>query len=381
MMSLRWKKHLVPWLEPIWQLLGTLVPKDPRVVAVNAFPDYDDSTRALARAARKHSLHLLVLTCQKGAIPPDWLQGEEVTQAYRYSLRGIFLYHRARYVIFTHGCFSFFRPHARQTVTNIWHGMPLKRIGFLDGKDPCEVPRFTYTLASDSRYRSIMARAFGVDESRVLVADHPRSDLMRDQVALDALTLPPHRLCMVWMPTYRTAVVGDSRSDGDRSADIFSGAVDLGRLDALFARHGVVCLVKPHPMARADRSTFDRYSSIVFVDDAELVSRNLSLYQLLGASHCLITDISSVYFEYQTLGKPMILYCPDLKQFDSSRGFVAPLAELVQHPIVEDEEVLLETLQRMLSEGGFLEKARGEGDGCAASSALLRRLGAVGGES
>jgi len=367
------KRRVMRAAEPLWQLLGWLIPKSRRLLAINAFPDFDDSTRALALALRDTGRTLVILTTRRQIAPPAWLSGLPVTIAYRYSLRGVFFYHRAGWVIFTHGCFSAWTPSPRQTVVNIWHGMPIKRIGLYDGKEPEDLPRFHYTIAQDARFQGIMAGAFGVDRDQVLIAEHPRIDMLRGDSGAVTAAFPPHERLLVWLPTYRASVTGDVRIDGDEDASIFADPSRLARIDVLCRTHRVLCLVKPHPMARVDPRVFEGFRALVLVDDDDLRWRGLSLYELLAASDLLITDVSSVYFDYKALRRPVLLYCPDLRAYAATRGFVAPIETLVTDVILESEEALLAALEAQFL--GVPKGARVETDGPSAALELLRRIG------
>jgi CDP-glycerol glycerophosphotransferase (TagB/SpsB family) len=343
------RQLLVRSAAPVWWLLGWIVPKDARGVVIHAFPDFDDSTRALVEALRGTDAKLTILTTDRAPGRPAWLNDSDATVVHRYTVGGVLRYHRASWVLFTHGCFSAWRPSGRQVVVNVWHGMPIKRIGLLDGKKGDELPRFHFTIASDRRFQTIMANAFGVEEARVLVTDHPRMDILRGGGEGRNLALPPHERLAVWLPTYRASVTGDVRVDGAEEASIFAGGVDLARIDDVFARHGVLCLVKPHPMARVAQTAFAGCRAIRFVDDRRLAEEGVSLYELLAQADLLVTDVSSVYFDYKELERPIVLYCPDLRSYATTRGFVAPIETLVDDPVVETEDGLIARLEAVFS--------------------------------
>jgi CDP-glycerol glycerophosphotransferase (TagB/SpsB family) len=369
-------KMLAQWMiAPLWALGGWFVPKDRNRIAINTFPDFDDSTRALSLALRGTGRKLSILTTQRSVGLPSWLDGCDVDAAYRYSVRGIWRYHRARTVFFTHGCYSSWRPSLRQCVVNIWHGMPIKNIGLLDGKKRSELPRFHLTIASDERFQSIIAAAFGVEVERVLLADHPRLDVLRNGSAIRA-RLPPHRRLAMWLPTYRASNKGDIRVDGDARASIFEGGTDLARIDALCARHGVLCVVKPHPMAKVQKDALAQYRSLMLVDEQWLRASGSSLYEVLGASDLLITDVSSVYFDYRVLDRRVVVFCPDLHEYAASRGFVAPIRDLVSHEIIETECALLEQLEACFAEERAPLPTSVEPT-FPASRALLRQVGVL----
>src|SRR6266568_3518944 len=356
-----------------WRLLDKLVPKRPRAIAVCAFPDFDDTTHAFAKEALDSGRTLYVLTTRAGVSVPHALRHPNIRIAYRYSLTGIWNYHRSPVVVFTHGLFSSWPTSKRQTVVNVWHGMPIKRIGLLDNKSPDDIPKFDFTIASDSRFSKIVSQAFGVSEKKVLLAHHPRLDMLTRPATEWRNRLPRHTRLAVWLPTYRVSMTGDVRLDGDaQAADIVGGSVDLGRIDEVLSQHGALCIVKPHPMTKADPSAFTKYRSLKLIQDEELSRADVTLYQVLGASDLLITDVSSAYFDYSVLRRPRILYCPDLETYAATRGFVAPIETLVEDPVLTSEPDFLRALSATLS--GMLPVELAERGGLSATHTLLKAV-------
>jgi CDP-glycerol glycerophosphotransferase (TagB/SpsB family) len=343
---------------PAWWLLGRVVPKARDLVAVNSYPDFDDTARALARASDELGFKLAVLTAQRNAAPPEWCRSSRITVAHRYSVEGLRLYHSARTVLFTHGLFAHWPLSDRQVVVNVWHGMPIKRIGLMDGKRPEEIPRFHYTIADDDLWRDIVAKSFGGNPRRVIVTAHPRIDIMLSPDPLPEMGLPPRGRLIAWLPTYRRSWVGDIREDGDAASDPLNGGVDLKALDEALRDCDAACVVKPHPMARVDRALFAGLGSIVLLDDDDLRRRGATLYQLLGHTDGLITDVSSVFIDYSRLGRPTLLFCPDLDKYDASRGFSAPLGELVGQEITVDQAALPRRIRKAFREPRRTELAR-----------------------
>lgn len=62
--------------------------------------------------------------------------------------------------------------------------------------------------------------------------------------------------------------------------------------------------------------------NIITTDNAFLASRGVGLYNLLGAADALITDYSSVYYDYLLTGRPIGLTVDDFEEYKQNRGFV-----------------------------------------------------------
>lgn len=86
------------------------------------------------------------------------------------------------------------------------------------------------------------------------------------------------------------------------------------------------------------------------VDDAWLRERRLSLYEFLGATDLLISDISSVVIDYLLLDRPVIHAFNDLGEYESSRGFtVEPIQDYFVGPVVTNSKELQDALDVVFS--------------------------------
>jgi CDP-glycerol glycerophosphotransferase (TagB/SpsB family) len=332
----------------LWWIIGRVVAKRSDLIVLNTFPDFDDTARALVPAAEKLGYEIVVLTTRRSPIIPYW--AKDINRCYRYSMKGVWLYHRAKLVFYTHGLFSFWPLNWRQCVVNLWHGMPIKRIGLLDGKSTFEIPRFHYTIATNHVYQEIVARSFGVPLGKVLLLQHPRLDVLlagRGQVE-DAFPHRSQKWLAVWLPTYRSSSIGDIRKDGASAGDPFTSMQQLLALDDFFFERSIACVIKPHPMAEVAPFDRDAFKALIFFDEAKLAQHNLSLYQLLALSDFLITDVSSVYVDYAVLDRPRVVYCEDVQDYGRSRGFSAPLESLVSDRIAVNQEELRELIDDVL---------------------------------
>ena len=92
------------------------------------------------------------------------------------------------------------------------------------------------------------------------------------------------------------------------------------------------------------------WSHLLIVDDAWLRERSLSLYEFLGATDLLISDISSVVIDYLLLDRPVIHAFSDLREYESSRGFtVEPIADYFAGPVVTNSRELMDAVDRVLA--------------------------------
>lgn len=311
------------------------------------WPDYEDNVITLEQALQETRVDRVILLMSDPQTPPTWKLGRKTIRVKKNSAAGWLWFCFARYVFFTHRCFIRQFP-SNVLAINVWHGMPIKKIGWLLDGDEGISSR--YTLATSTFWGKIMdssMRSHGV----VLPLGLPRNDRLfsnRSEV-FKKLGLPEEKRLLAWLPTYRKSIRGDLRTDGIESGNVFEMPdIDPDELNAFLESRNAVLLVKPHPMAAFDASR--SWSHLLIVDDAWLRERSLSLYEFLGATDLLISDISSVVIDYLLLDRPIIHAFSDLEAYESSRGFtVEPIKSYLMGPVVTNARELRNALEAVFS--------------------------------
>ena len=124
--------------------------------------------------------------------------------------------------------------------------------------------------------------------------------------------------------------------------------LDPEEFNSFLAARNTIAVVKPHPMAANGKP--GTFSNLLIVDDAWLRERRVSLYEFLGATDLLISDISSVVIDYLLLDRPIIHAFADLQEYESSRGFtVEPIADYFAGPVARNARELQQALDSALA--------------------------------
>ncbi|MGA5301548.1 bifunctional glycosyltransferase/CDP-glycerol:glycerophosphate glycerophosphotransferase [Nucisporomicrobium flavum] len=229
----------------------------------------------------------------------------------------------ARYIVTNQHLPEWFRRREGQVVVQTWHGTPLKRIGF-DIADvrftdrryleklAQEAPNWSFLVSPNTFSSPILRRAFRY-EGELLEIGYPRNDvLFRDRAEIAervraVVGIPPERKLVLYAPTWR---------DDEYSGGQYRISMQLDTRDAaekLGADHAL--LVRRHPNV-LDEIPGDGDG---FVYD---VSTYPDMADLLAAADILITDYSSVMFDFANTGRPMLFFTYDLAYYrDELRGF------------------------------------------------------------
>lgn len=333
-----------------WRLINSAIPKNRTTIALCSFPDFDDTARAFCNYSKSTGRKVVLLTGSRNIETPAWAKIDSIKIHPKQSILGIWIINRSKLIFFTHGISEYFTPSKNQICVNLWHGMPIKNIALLDKKPKSELPKFDYAIADDQRFRTVISKAFDVPESNVLITKHPRIDILLNPKPNRFSKETAHfRKVVFWLPTYRSSRIGDIRQDGNPSSEISSLGSELEILDNLLIRHDSVCIVKPHPMAPVVVNNPKKYKNIKFINESILSKFDTTLYEVLADTDILITDLSSIYFDFKVLDRPILLFVSDLDEYARTRGFTLPLQELVDEPIHKQFDSLIQALETQLA--------------------------------
>ncbi|MFE0462746.1 CDP-glycerol glycerophosphotransferase family protein [Kitasatospora sp. NPDC058965] len=259
-------------------------------------------------------------------------------------------WHRAlatsRYLVGNTHFPEFLHRRGDQVVVQTWHGTPLKRIahdvdhpwlrgsGYLE-RLAREVPHWSLLVSPSPFATPILRRAFQY-RGEILECGYPRNDqLVRpDQRAARQirrrLGLAPDRRVVLYAPTWRE----DRRHHEGYHFDL--------HLDPAAARRvlgpDTALLVRPHAHVR-DRLPGAGDGFLYDVGDYPDVQ------DLLLIADVLVTDYSSLLFDFAIRGRPMLFFTYDLEHYrDALRGFYLDFAAVAPGPLLTGPGQLLEAL-------------------------------------
>lgn len=226
---------------------------------------------------------------------------------------GIKYFLKARYAFYCFGKYPI-KPAKSQTVVNLWHGMPLKRIGNMEkGLEKIDYNFFTKIISTAEVFNPILERSFHCLPEQVVIMGQPRNDEMFvENKMLDTAIRRGSRKMILWLPTYRE----------DKQDVPLPGFHEeqVRNLNTFLKNQECRLIVKIHPLQEFS-ADLGRLSNIEFITQAELSKGGMSVYSLLRAADALITDYSSVFFDYMLLDRPIAFTVEDIKKYQEERGF------------------------------------------------------------
>lgn len=260
------------------------------------------------------------------------------------SLRGLWRTARARVVVVTHGFGDVNRYAVSGAfVVQLWHGVPLKRIG-LDSPETLRVPgalartpfarparallrimfrgaarRIRLIPAASHLVRGRLESAFGLPDAAVPVTGEPRVDVLSRGTAAERRSEARAAIgravargasathLVLYAPTWR-----------DGAADpAIPTAAEWTRLIEVLTRHDATLLVRSHPLGAGD------YTPPFATDRVQPLGSDVvpDVTPLLPGLDALVTDYSSLAFDAALVPLPTLFLAPDVDDYARRRGF------------------------------------------------------------
>ncbi|GAA2723720.1 MULTISPECIES: CDP-glycerol glycerophosphotransferase family protein [Streptomyces] len=317
------------------------LPVDGELVVFEALEGrgYADSPRYIHEEVRRRGLPLRCVWSHAGSTASFPADAELVRRG---SWEYVRLLARARYWVDSHGFPALLAKRPQTRYLQTWHGQAFKHMGFdipelrLAGPEQrrrhreavarwdalvCPSEDFERTFVRANAYPGELLHT-GLPRNDVLVRKDEPEQRDRALAARERLQIPEDRKVLLYAPTFRDGARGSGESV----------RVDLARL--LTGPGGVgeewTVVVRPHYY---EHFTVPRELGHAVRDGREFTDPN----DLMLASDALLTDYSSVMFDYANLGRPILLYADDYEDYRSAtRGAYYDLAEIAPGPVLTD---------------------------------------------
>lgn len=211
-------------------------------------------------------------------------------------------------------------PSGKQAAVQMWHGTSFK--GFdqtMQKTNSLKNQFYTHVFASSEFFRPIVQKKFSCKPEAVYLCGHPRTDCF--YTGKNLYSFDQYKKVIVWMPTFRkSAALGYADTHTDNTVPFFR-TDELAELEQFAKERNILLLVKFHPMQDVHAESIPSALHHVQLLTHQKFSAQFDLYELLKQTDALITDYSSVFYDYLLLDRPIGFTEDDEAEYSSSRGF------------------------------------------------------------
>ncbi len=293
-----------------------------RAVIFESHPDFSDNSFALyqefLRRGIQRRYRLYWMKTFRGGKVPELPEGVSVFEnepgGLLETIRRAYILNTSKYII---DCNSFiYKRRKGQIRIHLGHGMPVKiDLNYSRKFGDCD----KYLVLSEF-WKEIYTRQILVPEQKLCYLGYPRNDVLVNPPPCPAWkkAAADYRRVVVWMPTYRQH---RRHLEGAMANEYPYGMPCIHDREELEAFHQVLCeknvlvLFRPHPVQELSLFRDSGLTHIRIADDSYLEEFQMTLYELLANSGGLITDYSSVYFDYLLTDQPVALTIEDREEY------------------------------------------------------------------
>lgn len=350
-------------------LISYIVPKNKNIWLFGSFGgSFNDNAKYLFLHICENHPEIKAIWISNNKNTVKFLQDKNFNSYYKWSIKGLF-YSFIGKVYFYNAYISDINTwtHGNAVKVNLWHGTPMKKIEFDISRGtishifnnsikskffyPNQYTKADYILSTSKKVSEIFSSAFRLDISQCLEFGYPRNDILTYQKnkVIDFIkkyepassfklvnTLEKYEKIYVYMPTWRD----------DGSDFIKESKIDFEVLNKVLAEKNYCLILKLHNNTKLPIDLNDFENIILFDNKADI-------YPLLPFTHTLITDYSSIYFDYKLMDKEVVFFCFDKDEYIKDREMYFDYNEIIKYELVANSfEKLISVIRQNNQEIG-----------------------------
>lgn len=375
---LRRNKHYFPAMKRLFSIAKKLPMRDDLVIFESGLGrQYSDSPRALYEELVRRGDTRTKIWIYDKTLP---MTDSHTLTVKRLSPKYFWYLARAKYWVNNQNFPYYITRRKNGVYVQTWHGTPLKRMQHdldnIEGRDAGYLDRVTqasrqwsYLLSPSTYATTAFSTAFRHD-ARVIEKGYPRNDILSrpdvremGESVRQKLDLPAGKKILLYAPTFRDDQnIAGNKFDFTLPFDLEEFASELG--------DEYVLLLRLHVVVKSKISIPDQ-----LVNSVRDVSAYDDINELFLVSDGLMTDYSSVFFDYSILHRPIIFFAYDLEKYrDELRGFYLDYSSDLPGPVVTEQTELWNTIASLTENSeelsarsaAFAAKYAPEDDGYAA---------------
>ena len=336
--NVRVKKLLTNTVFKLLSCLNYVIPKDDNLVLFYSNMGFRDNIEYLYDFTIKsgYNKKYRIIRSQNEA-PPDVIPYNVRIER---NARSVLSFLRAGHVFYCFGKLPIY-PSKKQIVIQMWHGSPFKGMDKGVEITRTKKPYYTYYLAASDFFRPAIHKAYSCDDSHIAICGNPRNDVMYESFPLYNLAVQGKKK-IIWMPTFRKSTKLGYADTRQKSIIPFYKNEELIELNEILGKLKVGLIVKIHPSQDLDLFENIQLSNINILSHQMFSENGYDLYRLLAQTDALITDYSSVFYDYMLLDRPIAFTMEDFEEYSMKRGFIIDNPEKVMagHKIHNKEDLL-----------------------------------------
>lgn len=331
----------------IVKIFNKIIPKKKNAIVLFSRPDYSDNCRIIYEKLTEYTGNKYIATWIVEDCESFKIKHSGIRYARHKSLKSLWCFCRAHYIIRTHSLWGGIYEPERQIMCYAFHGMGIKGFEY-NIKDRYTHNSFEHFSVTSKLFADMFAEGLNADLNRFDITGLPRNDYLfvQPRELLEALDLSKYQKRIIWMPTFReNKLLGCQDGTSHDSGLPVISITGLDMLNKILSEHNYCLLIKLHQWAA--ESVKGAWSNIRVITDND-IPEPFTLYHFLGLMDVLLTDYSSVSTDYLLLNRPIGYVYDDLDEFRKTRYLpLDPIEQYMAGARINSEEQLFQFIHNI----------------------------------
>ena len=268
---------------------------------------------------------------------------------------------KAKYII---DCNKYiYKKNRRQKRLYLGHGMPIKTV-----PEYCnQIGKTDYILSLSDFFIEPLSKLFHTSENTIIPIGYPRNDdlFVKNKSIKLILKDIEFKKVIMWLPTYRQRVNKDSeltmKDSYGLGIPIIYNIESLRKINDCLKENNILLILKPHPAQDMSLIKTEDLSNFIIITNSDLEKANINLYEFLAQTDALITDYSSVYYDYLLIDKPIGITTDDIEEYKKIFGLLCEdIYTVVKAEYISDLFEFEKFIKNIASESDVARKQREE---------------------
>ncbi|MFD0050273.1 CDP-glycerol glycerophosphotransferase family protein [Actinomycetes bacterium NPDC127524] len=345
----RKSKRYFPTMKLLYKIMMKTVKVDKNLILFESGvgKQYGDSPRNIYEEMLERKIDMKKVWVYGGMMP---VRDRNTKKISRLSPQYYYYLAKAGYWVNNQNFPTYLDKRKETTYIQTWHGTPLKKMLFdienIQGRDEGYLERVYHAtqtwdyLVSPSPYASDAFRSAFRYDGEILETGYPRNDLFfkddreaRARSVAERLNIPEGKKVILYAPTFR------DNQTSNKNKFVFDLQFDLERMKQALGDEYVL-LLRMHVVISNSLKIPEEYRDFVMN-----VSKYPDIQELYLISDILMTDYSSVMFDFANTGRPILYYTYDIEDYrDNIRGFYIDFENEAPGPFMKTTEDIIEAV-------------------------------------
>ncbi|MCM2981960.1 CDP-glycerol glycerophosphotransferase family protein [Niallia circulans] len=247
----------------------------------------------------------------------------------------------------------------------MWHGFPLKKMGYLQESGVTEdlinhikqrSDQIQLIMSYSQLYSTFFNSCFPTNSNKYKITGMPRNDLLFEKNSLGKLEKVVEQNLdfaniVFYLPTWRKGKNSQVETNKEWKKLIGFKDESKKKLIKMLEEKNLFLIVKLHPYEYNQFKDLEIFKEkrIFLLSEDILKMNKIHLYELLGCGKLLITDYSSIFFDTLLIDLPVIFAPTDLDEYTENRGFMLePYQYFTPGPTVNSFEELKSNIYSLI---------------------------------